>query len=419
MANKIASLMTNRLNALQMTSAGFPSSDDYYITLTVGVVDETSLQGQPDIPVYWSYANVNSGTLKFFDTTGNQFNPNTQTTKTGSDGTATLYVGSLKACIPQIKASLSQEILRPMVLEQELPEEKSTWVGTNIVIWTVGTDTITNNNLPAPMPSDDIDNLVTIQQWQGESLLPPLTDPTSAFLGSNYNFGSNPLFVAWMGQGDNPAVLGHVITIGSYRGQSVSFDMPYANMQTGPTSSNNVAYMIYGGQSPNSSQITNFAAAGTALQRPDDVNHVHDTNLKPVRYVEPDSNPKIVDATPPALLTYEDFDSKDKMYWAIPDYNGVGGETRNATDQIVVTAYLDAWEQDDGTTPHYTSYEVSTLTGADFTNGYAYFFMLKSDITGYCANADTENYGLIWIQYVVNNQHYSVPMKTNINFCNP
>ena len=348
------------------------------------------------MPVYWGYQNVNSGVLKFYTMEREQFDTNSQSTLTDVDGTTSLYVGSSQMCVPNIMAALAQP-------QPEIPP--ATWVSTTVAIWTVGPD----GNLPPPSAGR-----VTIPWWGGGTL-PPLTTRASVFLGQNYQFGADTKCVTWMCQGDDPAVLGQVLKINDYNGQSISIDLPYANMLTGPQRLNCAAYMIYSGRQGCASQVYTFSASGAALQRPDDIRHPPNGNLKKVLYEYGDGSLGI----PPDLLTYDDFDPGPKtMTWAIPDYNDPNGELRVKTDKIVVTGYGAAWHHT-STSPHYASLELAELSGDDFMEGYAYFTMNLSDWQDYCHNIDSHLFGRIWIQYVVNDEHYSVPMSTNINFCTP
>ena len=410
MANKINSIRSNRQNALQIVGTALP--DDQLITVTVTVVDSKTAEVQEGVPVWWGYQGVNRGIFQFYNTADKSvFHTTTDHTTTGADGTTSIYVGSQRMCIGNVTASLTEtteEDVRPEILgtKKTIPSEKGVSVGTTIAIWTVGA----GGDLPLPQITEE--NLVTIPTWVGGDA-PAASTPGTALLGPNYSLEQDAPYIAWLGQGSDTTVLGEVLTIGTYNGQSITVDVPYMDIQTGPQSVNNIAYMIYSGRQGAPSQIYTFSATGTALQRPDDIRHPPDGNLKQVLYEYGDGSLDI----PPTMLTYDDFDPGSKtMTWAIPDYNDPNGELRVKTDKIVVTGYGDAWHHN-STSPHFTSLELTELTGDDFTNGYAYFTMNLSDWQDYCHNVDSNLYGRIWIQYVVNEEHYSQSMTTLINFC--
>ena len=387
--NEIISIASNRLNALQMTGNGMPA-DEQLISITVTVVDDQSRTLQAGVPIYWGFAGVNAEVLEFYDSNKRPFNINTQTTPTESDGTASLHVGSHQMCIAQIMASLSTS--------------NSLSVGTTIAIWTVGA----GGNLPNLTITVE-DGLVKIPVYMN-GVVPPVATNAYAFLGTNYHLVNNAPYVAWMCQGADTSQLGEVLAIGDYNGQDITIPVPYEKMRTDSNSSNSIAYMVYSNRQGAPSGIYSFGATGQAMVRPDDNSNPPEGKLRPPLFVEPDSN--IIDEMAPPLLSLDSFDSKSRMNFAIPDYNG-----RFLSDQIAVTAYMNAWHQGTGE-PNNVALNAATLTGSEFTDGYARFIMLWSDCQDFCPYPDSGMYGYIWIQYVINNMRYSPSLFTLIDFCN-
>ena len=414
MTNTIGSIMSNRPNALQAT-ANPPKDPDQYITVTVAVVDDKTLKGVPDVPVYWG-SSGSGGAIRFFDSAYQQFSPNTQSTTTGPDGTTFLYVCSSKLCIAQIVASLSRGALaEPAKKRRDIDGDG--WVGTTIAIWTI-------NSRPGvePEPTISEENAVKIQ-YPTSNILPSPSTNASAFITDN--FSSDAQYVAVLVPSADAGQLGTALIIDDYDGPTLTIQVPYAEMATGPSTSNQLAYMIYASQQGYPSRIYKFTATGTAMKRPDDENHTPDGNLLPAIYVEPDSKPPILDTNnPPGLLTSQDYDLSNNINFVIPDYDNPDiGVRRNDNDVIVVTAYLDAWKHG-SVTPKTLQYTVATLAGSDFgklsgnTGKYAEFFMQQQDLQGLCPYGDNPNLvGWFWLQYVINNQHYSNSFTCRINFC--
>lgn len=414
MTNTIASITSNRQNALQATSS--TPTDDQLITMTIAVVDDQSHVPQQNVPVYWGTAGVNTNVVKFYNMDKTTFDPATQFTMTNANGMASLYVASSQRCIAQILAALSKSVLANPRIERK---DEGDWVGTTIAIWTVDT----SGTLPQPVITEN--GRVTIPSATTGMLPAPSTN-ANAYIGTSHTFASDAQYVAWMCAGDNLAQLGTVLTIADYSPYSITIPVPYGYMQSGPNSKNQVAYMIYSGRQSRPSEVYEFSATGHALLRPDDQNNPPDDNLMPAQFVEPDSDPAVIDDTPPDLLSLDQsFDSKGNMNFVIPDYaNEKLGVVRNDTDVINVTIYMNAWHHG-VTTPNNVALTVDPpLTGAKFNyqvdgKTYARFLVKQSDCQDFCPYVDNPNlYGWIWIQYVINKQHYSQSFFTSINFCN-
>ena len=411
----IAYISADRQNALVLTKDTKPTSEQL-VTLTASVIDKTTFQGVPDQSVYWApnLGTVNADVFKFFDANGNPWPDMTVPTQTDENGRTSIWVGATASCIGSITAALSLE---------ELGKVSQGAVGgpqQTLAIITYPPEGY-EGYPPAQVPVSAEDGLFHLPDYMQDD---STSEYISVLLATKIAKGTP--YAIWLGSA--PGTLGQLLAPpNTYQGQTIPIKLPYAAVQTGPNKTNSLGYVTYSGRYPRFGPPVNFGATGgPAVLRPDDDNFPPFHPLKAPRVWLPSNNtPEI---TTPDMLTQGDFDTKGRLTFAILDYNNPDDPnypvTRYATDQIYLYAYLDAW--DSLGDPHTLKYKVNEcpILGSDFNGAtpedppkpYVTTFLREPDCEDFYPDADTDQYGSIWLQYVINNQHYSHSFTTLINF---